>query len=70
MPGGKPTVHVLFGGQALCGKEGPPNLWPPTHRWIGLDQFQLATCFECLSKADKHPQRPGNAVAGPPVRKP
>lgn len=41
-------VHVLAHGHALCGKAGPPGMWP-VDRWIGFEDpgAHYANCSRC-----------------------
>lgn len=41
--GPRPTVHVLRGGQALCGLSETPNKWPEGDRWVeSLEEMKKA----------------------------
>lgn len=61
-----PRVHILSGGQPLCGfagyrwlDNGPPPLfvaitpdeWPIGHSWVGRESFELSTCPACRKSA-------------------
>lgn len=43
-----PTVHVLLYGRVLCGSiHGLPKDWGPGHKWVRIEDRQLATCATC-----------------------
>lgn len=51
-PEGKPCVHILDRGVALCGFDTHhvPAEWPPGHKWVGLHDpgmLQDVTCTIC-----------------------
>jgi disulfide bond formation protein DsbB len=42
------TVHILHHGLPLCRfTDAMPNVWPPGHRWVGLDVGAEVTCEKC-----------------------
>lgn len=44
---GQPVVHILRRGVALCGRMGPPSLWPAHHKWVGIEHAKQASCGDC-----------------------
>ena len=61
-----PQVHILRHGMPLCNfagsitiDNGPPprivpttpDAWPIGHSWVGVEDFELATCKACRERA-------------------
>jgi hypothetical protein len=60
-----PKIHILRGGFAVCNfsnsftvDNGPPprilpmvpDMWPIGHSWVGIEDFDLATCKTCRER--------------------
>lgn len=54
-----PVVHILQYGLPLC-RFTPelPEGWPQGHRWVGLDERNLATCPTCILQAKLYEKLP------------
>jgi ABC-type transporter Mla subunit MlaD len=47
------VVHILHQGLALCDQSGIPGAWPDGHRWVAIDDDDVATratCTVCLHR--------------------
>ena len=46
------VVHILRGGRALCGREGIPNTWNESEKWVSWNEVmnskQNLICKRCL----------------------
>ena len=47
-------VHVLDAGNPLCRfTTGFPNEWPAGNVWVGVHEWQLATCEKCRTEGQE-----------------
>lgn len=49
------VVHILRNGAVLCFFDDAPtpNLWPPGHVWVRLEDAEKATCWRCIEFAKR-----------------
>lgn len=63
------TIHAVYYGRALCGREGAPGTWGPDERWHAASAWReladlidgqphLALCSECDERARALDSRP------------
>ena len=62
------TIHILSEGEALCGREGPPNRWPVHHIWIGVNDPISRFVDELLCRTCKSIKE-GEAMPAPKAMK-
>lgn len=49
------TVHVLIGGEVLCGfSDERPGDWPEGNVWVGIKDLALATCPSCQKRGEAY----------------